>query len=166
MHLPDRSETYGMLEQLRFQQEVFHKIPCMDKNNGKYVCFLSSPFLGSDGQDSSNWITCAWVLLPKLELYEVFLLWGVTVAPLREIALVYQHGTTYPPWKGAPRANEVTQSCLTLCDPVDCGLPGSSIHGIFQTRVLVWVVIYFSRGSSRPRDRTWVSHIAGKFFTI
>ena len=42
----------------------------------------------------------------------------------------------------------VTQSCLTLCNPINCSLPSSSIHGIFQTRVLEWVAISFSRGSS------------------
>ena len=62
--------------------------------------------------------------------------------------------------------SEVAQSCLTLCDPMDCSLPGSSIHGIFQTRVLEWVAISFSRGSSQPRDRTVVSCIAGRLFTI
>ena len=60
----------------------------------------------------------------------------------------------------------VTQSCLTLCDPMDCSLPGSSVHGILQARILVWVAIPFSRGSSWPRDRTQVSYIAGRFFTI
>jgi len=49
---------------------------------------------------------------------------------------------------------------------MDCSLPGSSIHGIFQARVLEWVAISFSRGSSRPRDRTWVSHTAGRHFTV
>ena len=62
--------------------------------------------------------------------------------------------------------SEVAQSCLTLCDPMDCSLPGSSIHGIFQARVLEWVAISFSRGSSQPRDRTWVSHIVGRCFAI
>ena len=47
----------------------------------------------------------------------------------------------------------VTQSCLTLCNHVDCYLPGSSVHGILQARILQWVVIPFSRGSSQPRDR-------------
>ena len=61
--------------------------------------------------------------------------------------------------------SEVTQSCPTLCDPLDCSLPGSS-HGIFQARVLEWVAISFSRGSSPPRDRTWVSRIVGRSFTI
>ena len=64
------------------------------------------------------------------------------------------------------KESEVSQSCLTLCDPMDCSLPGSSVHEIFQARILEWVAISFSRGSSRPRDQTWVSHIAGRFFTI
>ena len=51
----------------------------------------------------------------------------------------------------------VAQSCLTLCDPVDCSPPGSSVHGILQARTLEWVAISFSRGSSQPRDRTCVS---------
>ena len=58
--------------------------------------------------------------------------------------------------------SEVAQLCPTLCDPMDCGLPGSSIHGIFQARILEWVAISFSRGSSRPRDQTQVSHIGGR----
>ena len=49
-----------------------------------------------------------------------------------------------------------SQSCLTLCDPKDCSLPGSSVHGILQARILEWVAIPFSRGSSQPRDQTWV----------
>ena len=64
------------------------------------------------------------------------------------------------------RKSEVAQSCPILCDPMDCSLPGSSVHGIFQARVLEWVAISFSRGSSWPRDWTWVSCIAGRRFTI
>ena len=60
----------------------------------------------------------------------------------------------------------VAQSCLTLCDPMDCSLPGSSIHGIFQARKLEWVTISFSRRSSQPRDRTQVSCLVGRRFTI
>ena len=61
---------------------------------------------------------------------------------------------------------EVTQSCLTLCDPVDCNLLGFSIHGILQTRILEWIAISFFRGSSRPRDQTRVSHIGGRCFNL
>ena len=62
--------------------------------------------------------------------------------------------------------SEVAQSCPTLCHPMDCSLPGSSLHGILQARVLEWVAISFSRGSSRPRDRTRVSHIPGRRFNL
>ena len=50
--------------------------------------------------------------------------------------------------------SEVAQSCPTLCDPADCSPPGSSVHGILQARILEWVAISFSRGSSQPRSRT------------
>ena len=59
----------------------------------------------------------------------------------------------------------VAQSCPTLCDPMDCNPPGSSVHGILQSRILEWVVISFCRGSSQPKDQTQVSCIAGGFFT-
>ena len=68
--------------------------------------------------------------------------------------------------KGIESESEVAQSCLTLCNPMDYSLPGSSVHGIFQTRVLEWVAIAFSRGSSQPRDWTRVSHIVGRHFTV
>ena len=56
----------------------------------------------------------------------------------------------------------VTHSCPTLCNPMGCNLPGSSV----QARILGWVAIPFSRGSSPPRDQTLVSCIAGRFFTV
>ena len=62
--------------------------------------------------------------------------------------------------------SEVSQSCQTLCNPVDCSPPGFSIHGILQARMLEWVASSFSRGSSRPRDRTQVSRIAGRCFYL
>ena len=67
----------------------------------------------------------------------------------------------------------VAKSCLTLCDPMDCGPPGSSVHGILQARILEWVAISFSRGSSQLRDQIpaqgsnpQVSCITGRLFTI
>ena len=53
----------------------------------------------------------------------------------------------------------VTQACLTLCNPTDCSTPGSSVHGILQARILEWVAMPSSRGSSQPRDRTHVSEL-------
>ena len=61
--------------------------------------------------------------------------------------------------------SEVTQSCPTLSDPMDCSLLGFSLHGILQARILEWVAISFSRGASQPRDQTWVSCIAGRRLT-
>ena len=60
---------------------------------------------------------------------------------------------------------EVSQSCPTLCNPMDCSPLDSSVHGILQARILGWVAISFSRGSSQSGDQTWVSCIAGRFFT-
>ena len=62
--------------------------------------------------------------------------------------------------------SEVAQSCPTLCDPMDCSPPGSSVHGIFQARILEWAAISFSRGSSQPRDWTQVSRITGRCFNL
>ena len=73
-------------------------------------------------------------------------------------ALLQQLLNTYP------LESEIAQSCPTLWDPMDCSLRGSSIHGIFQARVLQWVAISFSGGSSQPRDQIWVSCIASRCF--
>ena len=59
----------------------------------------------------------------------------------------------------------VSKSCLTLCDLMDCSLPGSSVHGIFQARILDWVAISFFNGSSQPRNQTLSYELAGRFFT-
>ena len=67
-------------------------------------------------------------------------------------------------WKKSE--SEVFQSCPTLCDPVDCSLPGSSVHAILQARVLEWGAIAFSRGSSQPRDWTRVSCIGTRRFNL
>ena len=68
--------------------------------------------------------------------------------------------------KSVKSESEVAQLCLTLCDPMDCSLPGFTVHGIFQARILEWVATAFSKRSSWPRDGNQVSHIAGKCFTL
>jgi len=60
---------------------------------------------------------------------------------------------------------KVLQSCLTLCNSTDCSLPGSSVHGIHQARILEWVAMLSYRGSSLPSGRTHVFCVAGRFFT-
>ena len=83
----------------------------------------------------------------------------------------YWSGLPFPspghlPHPGIENESEVAQSCPNLCNHMDCSLPGSSIHGILQARTLEWVAISFSRGSSQPRDRTQVSCLVGRHFTI
>ena len=60
----------------------------------------------------------------------------------------------------------VAQLCLTLCDPMNCSLPGSSVHGISQARILEWVVIFFSRGSSQCRDEPTSPALVGGFLPL
>ena len=60
---------------------------------------------------------------------------------------------------------QLLRFCLTLCNPMDYSTLGSSIHGILQGRILDWVAISYSKGSSQPRDQTRVSCIVGRFFT-
>ena len=82
-----------------------------------------------------------------------------TISILKLHSLVY---IKFWKWKWS----EVVQSCPTFCDPVDYRLPGISVHGILQARILEWVTISFSRGSSRPRDRTRVSWVGGRCFNL
>ena len=79
---------------------------------------------------------------------------------------IYQkHGCLMPQW-GNIFYRRSLKSCLTLCNPMEYSPSTSSVHGVLQAGILKWVAIPFSKGSSRPRDWTWVSHIAGRFFTI
>ena len=67
-------------------------------------------------------------------------------------------------WKW--KSDSVSCSVMSLCNPMHCSLPESSVHGIIQARMQQWVAISFSRGSSQLRDQIQVSHIAGRFFTV
>ena len=99
-----------------------------------------------------NWI----IIIIASGLYEFF------ISPKCLFGQINKMWYTYKERK----KESVVQSCPTLCNPTDCSPPGSSVHGIFQARVLQWVTISSSRGSSRPRDWTQVSHIAGRRFTV
>ena len=93
----------------------------------------------------------------ELHMWIMTIQWDVFIR-----VLLYWHCS----WMKAKSESEVTQLCPTLCDPMDYSLSGSLVHGIFQARVLEWVAISCSRESSQPRDRTQVSRIAGRCFTI
>ena len=79
----------------------------------------------------------------------------------------YSFPFIWAPWSSCENVKMlVAQLCPTLCNPMDCSPPDSSVYGSLQARILEWVAMPSSRGSSRPRDQTQVSHIAGRFFTI
>ena len=96
---------------------------------------------------------------------------GIKPTSLKSPALAGRFFTTNTTWEALPGHQpnnpyiSVQNRKQKLCGPMDCGPPGSSVHGILQARTLEWVAISFSRGSSRPRDRTWVSCIASRLFT-
>ena len=87
---------------------------------------------------------------------------GIEPTSFTPLALAGRFLSLVPP--GKPNQSYVcvlsSFSCVwTLCDPMDCSLPGFSVHGILQARILDWVVMPSSRGSSRPRDQTLISYI-------
>ena len=85
-----------------------------------------------------------------------FLLQGIFSSQGSKLRLLHCRQTLYrlSHCQASVQFSSVPQSCPTLCDPMDCSLPGSSVHGLFQARVLEWVAISFSRGSFQSRDRT------------
>ena len=115
----------------------------------KFLC--PCKFLGKNTGEDCHFI-----------LQGIFLTQGLNLGFLhcREILYSLSHQRSPPKVKVL-----VTQSCLNLCYPMDCHPSGSPLHGILQARILKWIVIPFSKGSSWPRDQTQVSCIAGRFFT-
>ena len=146
------------------------------------MCFLVRASLHMEGF-ASAWnlrltsliLVWAQMALSPHEWYD--LLWNEPVRSLYHVYIWYVyicniHRSIYSTYNfkqfslnNSLNKSEVTQLCPTLCNPVDCSLPGSSVHGIFQAIVLEWIVISFSRGSSRPKDRTQVSCIVDRRFT-
>ena len=122
-------------------------------------CYFLSPLL-------SIWQCCLKSVFPQNSLYRLsfclcFPQWLDRIED--KLHVLFQCVETL--WSEV-KWSEVAQSCPTLWDPTDCSLPGSSIHGIFQARILEWVAISFSRRSSGPRDWTRISCIVGRCFTI
>ena len=142
------------------------KLPCPSLSPG--VCLNTLSF-----ECSTISLSCRWGHISFLKIllwmpYAFKKTWFVSFINIGKLSPTVSSGTAFLLFFLLSTLGEslVAQSCLTLCDPMDCSLPGSSNHGIFQARVLKWVAISFSRESSWPRDRTWVSHIAGRCIII
>ena len=86
---------------------------------------------------------------------------GWIISIMRLTSLIYKMSMVMPGWES------VSHSAMSdSFQPTDCSLPGFSVHGISQARILEWVAICFSWGSSQTRDQTWISSIAGRFLTV
>ena len=99
------------------------------------------------------WLKTQSINLPRKRKQSV---WKTLKQMPRKILYVYLYVCVH----AHTRAHMHTQSCLTLNDHMDCSLPGSSVHGVLQARILEWVVIAFSRGSSQPRDWSQISCVS------
>ena len=127
-----------------------------------YTCFSLSAW-----QNPIPMLLITWLNLLIIRFTEYFLS-QVFLPSLTQSTNLFRNWRHLGLHDGERKESEVTQSCPTPCDPMDCSPPGSSVHEIFQARVLEWGAISFSRGSSPPRDQTrisCVSCIVGRLFT-
>ena len=137
-----------------------------------YICILTHLFLVTVSGEEDSKIQVLMFLKPMLKKKKNQHQMKVFKEKSR-VCLLFRKENSYWSLKVPPEINrcsesksEVAQSGPTLCDPMDCSLSGSFIHGIFQARVLEWIAISFSRGFSQPRNRTEVARIAGRRFTV
>ena len=152
----------------------FPSIQSIDDLN-KWALFLVSPFILEAEHiafvTESIWVQGENLQTPASSSETVSTVF-VICQPLSKLNLLfYMSALSWLAWfaffldiSGWKWKCQVAQSGLTLCDPMGCSPPGSSVPGILQARILKWVAISFSRESSQPRDRTQVSCIAGRFF--
>ena len=125
-----------------------------------WPCCLSLTHLKAFNWFSSDWLRLSHHSISWRPLFFTHLLDSSSEGTSSDSSS-YLNPKSFYKWKSE---SEVVQSWLS--DPMDCSPPGSSIHEIFQAGILEWVAISFSSGSSWPRDWTWVSHIAGRLFTV
>ena len=112
-------------------------------------------------QPISSTLGLRWLYLPVSSWILLYLF--ILLLSLESVILEGRAHALFISWSLAPNidiACQITQSCLTLCDSMDRSLVGSSVHGIFQVRILEWVAMPSSRGSSQPRDGTHISYIS------
>ena len=127
----------------RLDGHEFEWTPDVGDGQGGLACCNSWGHKESDTTEQLNWPPCHWQPFPTLQVFGLFL-------PLLKVKVKVL----------------VAQSCPSLCDPMDCSPPGSSVHGVLQVSILEWAAISFSRGSSQPKNQARVSWTAGRFFTI
>ena len=118
-------------------------------------CFLTSPILFHFAQNSSKFFfhPLFTIFQPTYQSNQDSVLSYTFTVPNPEVLRDYGLVCICPVIGGGL----IDKLCLTLFHTMDCSLPCSSVHGVSQARIMVWVAISFSRGFSPPRDQTWVS---------
>ena len=141
----------------RIRRRQWHPTPLLlpGKSHGWRSLVGYSPWGRRVGHDWSDLAAAAAALWWECRMVHT---WMLSHARLSQYTLI----TCFSPeWKqciySMSTCAQALQFCLTLWDPMDCSLPGTFVHGILQTRMLEWVAMSSSRGSSQPRDRTYVS---------
>ena len=163
-------EDLGSIPGLGRSSEWWHPLQysCLKNLHGQRSLSGYSPW-GHKESDTTEWLNIIWVFY--VYLHYRWRNWGtVRISNFSKmIKLISSRSMKQIGDILDPRSMLlvlVTQSCPTLCDPINCSPPGSSVFGILQARILEWFAICFSRGSFQPRDWTQVSCIAGRFFAI
>ena len=109
-------------------------------------CFFPLLYFAFSHYNAYSWISCHVLFKPFciiMHIHEhLVMYWQNVVHRRRE----RQTTSVFLPWEPHESESEVAQSCPTLCDPMDCSLPGSSVYGIHQARILEWITVPFSRG--------------------
>ena len=146
-----------------FSVEIFQA-----QRDGMYLKWIERKKTYSKNTLASKVIIQNWRKDKKLlkQEFDTDLTWSVKGSSLSEKEKAIDPYITWSQTSLHAAAAKSLQSCLTLCEPIDGSPPGSPVPGILQARVLEWVAISFSRGSSQLRDRTQVSPMAGRRFTI
>ena len=148
----------------------FHPGHCLPQNSGERSLLCPPPPCGPGAQGWCRWESLHWIPTEMTKIH-AHILWtwksgsGLTVSTWQTLVLAFilllKININIYEYLDTIYMYVVTQSCPTLCDAMDCSPPGSSVHGIFKARILVWITIPFSRGPSWPRD--W-NCITGRFF--
>ena len=130
----------------RYFSVLLSKIPSKQKNETEFISKETwrHLYLWTTVNEDKKEVGQIWPLYNRsINVRQVCMIWPNLVYLL---SLSYEHAKSL-------------QLCLTLCNPMDCSLPGYSVHGILQARILEWVAIPFTRGFSQPRDRAHISYV-------
>ena len=141
--------------------QIVPRIPSPGHHTGAYLFFPSEIML-SLPLNVKHLTACSSIWILRMSHICTYSVTSLIVVRMRAVQIWQCLTECYNedlPWS-VPKVRVQAKLCPTLCNPMDCSLPGSSVHGILQTRILEWVTLPSSRGSSQPRDWTHISYVS------